>query len=96
MSRKGKDCRSWVQNSKVRNREKSSTSNKWTSPQKTAEIYARTVSNFADDAIVTTGITKNTMFGIRWPSLEDAGIQYLIVDLDPSKELEELDIFARS
>ena len=27
-------------------------------------------------------------------SLEDAGIQYLIVDLDPSKELEALDIFA--
>jgi F420-dependent oxidoreductase-like protein len=26
-------------------------------------------------------------------SLEDAGIQYLIVDLDPSKELEALDIF---
>jgi F420-dependent oxidoreductase-like protein len=27
-------------------------------------------------------------------SLEEAGIQYLIVDLDPSKELEALDIFA--
>jgi alkanesulfonate monooxygenase SsuD/methylene tetrahydromethanopterin reductase-like flavin-dependent oxidoreductase (luciferase family) len=26
---------------------------------------------------------------------EDAGIQYLIVDLDPSKELEALDIFAK-
>lgn len=27
-------------------------------------------------------------------SLEDAGIQYLIVDLDPSREVEALDIFA--
>jgi hypothetical protein len=27
--------------------------------------------------------------------LEEAGIQYLIVDLDPSKELEALDIFAK-
>jgi hypothetical protein len=27
-------------------------------------------------------------------SLQDAGIQYLIVDLDPSRELEALDIFA--
>src|SRR5437763_1897484 len=26
--------------------------------------------------------------------LEEAGIQYLIVDLDPSRELEALDIFA--
>jgi F420-dependent oxidoreductase-like protein len=28
-------------------------------------------------------------------SLQDAGIQYLIVDLDPSRELEALDIFAK-
>jgi hypothetical protein len=27
-------------------------------------------------------------------SLQDAGIQYLIVDLAPSRELEALDIFA--
>ncbi len=27
-------------------------------------------------------------------SLEDAGIQYLIVSLDPSKEVEALDMFA--
>jgi hypothetical protein len=26
--------------------------------------------------------------------LEDAGIQYLIVDLDPARELEALEIFA--
>lgn len=27
-------------------------------------------------------------------SLEDAGIQYFIVDLDPSRELEQLELFA--
>jgi hypothetical protein len=27
--------------------------------------------------------------------LEDAGIQYLIVDLDPTRELEALEIFAQ-
>jgi hypothetical protein len=27
-------------------------------------------------------------------SLQDAGIQYLIVDLEPSRELQALDIFA--
>ena len=36
--------------------------NKWASPQKAAEIYARTVSNFADNAIVTTRIANNLMF----------------------------------
>jgi hypothetical protein len=36
--------------------------NKWASPQKAAEIYARIVSNFADNAIVTTRIANNVMF----------------------------------
>jgi hypothetical protein len=36
--------------------------NKWASPQKAAEIYARTVSNFADNAIATTRIANNVMF----------------------------------
>ena len=27
-------------------------------------------------------------------SLEEAGIQYFIVDLDPSRELEQLELFA--
>ena len=37
--------------------------NKWASPQKkAAEIYAKTVSNFADNAIVTTRIANNAMF----------------------------------
>jgi hypothetical protein len=36
--------------------------NKWTSPQKAAEIYARIVSIFADNAIVTTRIANNAMF----------------------------------
>jgi hypothetical protein len=34
----------------------------WASPQKAAEIYARTVSNFADNSIVTTRIANNAMF----------------------------------
>jgi hypothetical protein len=34
----------------------------WYPPQKVAEIYARTVSNFADNAIVTTRIANNVMF----------------------------------
>ena len=36
--------------------------NKWASPQKAAEIYARTVSNIADNTIVTTRIANNAMF----------------------------------
>jgi hypothetical protein len=36
--------------------------NKWMSPRSAAEIYARTVSNFADNAIVTTRIANNVMF----------------------------------
>ncbi|MGA9151107.1 MAG: hypothetical protein WBZ36_11060 [Candidatus Nitrosopolaris sp.] len=36
--------------------------NRWASPQKAAEIYARTLSNFADNVIVTTRITNNAMF----------------------------------
>jgi membrane-associated HD superfamily phosphohydrolase len=36
--------------------------NKWASPQKAAEIYAKTVSNFADNAIVTTRIVNNALF----------------------------------
>jgi hypothetical protein len=36
--------------------------NTWASPQKPAEIYARIVSNFADNAIVTTRIANNIMF----------------------------------
>ncbi len=36
--------------------------NKWASPQKAAEIYARTVSTFADNTIVTTRIANNAMF----------------------------------
>jgi thioesterase domain-containing protein len=36
--------------------------NKWASPQKASEIYARTVSNFADNAIITTRIANNAMF----------------------------------
>ena len=35
---------------------------RWASPQKAAEIYARTVSNFADNAIITTRIASNVMF----------------------------------
>ncbi|HYV52107.1 MAG TPA: hypothetical protein VE971_02330 [Candidatus Eisenbacteria bacterium] len=36
--------------------------NNWASPEKAANIYARTVSNFADNAIVTTRIANNAMF----------------------------------
>jgi len=36
--------------------------NKWASPRTAAEIYERTVSNFADNAIVTTRIANNAMF----------------------------------
>ena len=35
---------------------------KWASPRTAAEIYERTVSNFADNAIVTTRITNNAVF----------------------------------
>ena len=35
--------------------------NKWTSPQKAAEIYARTVSNFADNSIATTRLANNAI-----------------------------------
>jgi hypothetical protein len=36
--------------------------NNWTSPQKAAEIYARTVSNFADNVVATSRIANNTLF----------------------------------
>jgi hypothetical protein len=36
--------------------------NRWVSPGRVAEIYARTVSNFADNAIVTTRIANNAIF----------------------------------
>jgi len=35
---------------------------KWASPRTISEIYARTVSNFADNAIVATKIANNAMF----------------------------------
>ncbi len=36
--------------------------NNWASPQRAAEIYARTVSNFADNVIATNRIANNTIF----------------------------------
>ena len=36
--------------------------NKWASPQRAAEIYARTVSNFADNMMATSRIVNNTLF----------------------------------
>jgi phage-related tail protein len=36
--------------------------NNWASPQRAAEIYARTVSNFADNVMATTRIANNTLF----------------------------------
>jgi phage-related tail protein len=36
--------------------------NNWASPQRAAEIYARTVSNFADNVMATSRIANNTLF----------------------------------
>jgi len=36
--------------------------NNWASPRRAAEIYARTVSNFADNVMATTRIANNTLF----------------------------------
>jgi hypothetical protein len=36
--------------------------NNWASPRRAAEIYARTVSTFADNVIATTRISNNAMF----------------------------------
>ena len=36
--------------------------NRWVSPGRAAEIYARTVSNFADNSIATTRIANNAIF----------------------------------
>ena len=36
--------------------------NNWASPQRAAEIYARSVSNFVDNVIATTRIANNTLF----------------------------------
>ncbi|MGB8937095.1 MAG: hypothetical protein WCC17_18565 [Candidatus Nitrosopolaris sp.] len=36
--------------------------NNWVSPRRIAEIYARTVSNFADNVMATTRIANNTLF----------------------------------
>ncbi|MDQ6865079.1 MAG: hypothetical protein M3044_14795 [Thermoproteota archaeon] len=36
--------------------------NNWASPRRAAEIYARTVSNFADNVVATSRIANNTLF----------------------------------
>ena len=36
--------------------------NNWASPRRAAEIYARTISNFADNMMATTRIANNTLF----------------------------------
>jgi hypothetical protein len=36
--------------------------NNWASPQRAAEIYARTVSNFADNVMATSRVANNTIF----------------------------------
>ncbi|MGC2573992.1 MAG: hypothetical protein WA364_20950 [Candidatus Nitrosopolaris sp.] len=36
--------------------------NNWASPRRSAEIYARTISNFADNMMATTRIANNTLF----------------------------------
>jgi len=36
--------------------------NNWESPRRVAEIYARTVSNCADNIMATTRLTNNTIF----------------------------------
>ena len=36
--------------------------NNWASPQRAAEIYARTVSNCADNAMATSRIANNTLY----------------------------------
>ena len=36
--------------------------NNWASPQRAPEIYARTVSNFADNMMATSRIVNNTLF----------------------------------
>jgi hypothetical protein len=36
--------------------------NNWASPQRAAEIYVRTVSNFADNVMASTRIANNTLF----------------------------------
>jgi hypothetical protein len=36
--------------------------NNWASPQRAAEIYARIVSNFADNVMATSRIANNTLF----------------------------------
>jgi hypothetical protein len=36
--------------------------NNWTSPQRAAEIYAKIVSNFADNVVTTTRIANNAIF----------------------------------
>jgi hypothetical protein len=36
--------------------------NNWASPRRAAEIYARTVSNFADNVMATSRIANNTLF----------------------------------
>ena len=36
--------------------------NNWASPRRATEIYARTVSNFADNVMATNRIANNTIF----------------------------------
>jgi hypothetical protein len=63
--------------------------NNWASPRRAAEIYARTVSNIADNVTATTRIMNNTMFASM-----DAFKTFLQREKDDVKEFSRIGVNA--
>ena len=65
--------------------------NNWASPQRAAEIYARTVSNFADNVMATSRIANNTIFA-------NIGAYKAFVqrEKDDVKEFSRIDFFRKN
>ena len=61
--------------------------NNWASPRRAAEIYARTVSNIADNVMATTRIVNNTMYASM-----DAFKTFLHREKDDVKEFSRIGV----
>jgi hypothetical protein len=65
--------------------------NNWASPRRAAEIYARTVSTFADNVIATTRISNNSMFATM-----ETVKTFIQREKDDIKEFSRIDFFRKN
>jgi hypothetical protein len=63
--------------------------NNWASPRRAAEIYARTISNIADNVMASTRIINNTMFASM-----DSFKTFIQREKDDAKEISRLGVNA--